>query len=35
VLIRELIDEALAFRRAMRPKSSGPARGKQPFPIEI
>ena len=33
--IRMLVDEGLAYRRAMRPKSSGPARGKQPFPIEI
>jgi hypothetical protein len=33
--IRMLIDEGLSYRRAMRPKSSGPAHGKQPFPIEI
>ena len=35
VLIRALIDEALAWRSTMRPKWSGPARGKQPYPIEI
>jgi hypothetical protein len=32
-MIRELIDEGLAWRSTMRPKSS--ARGKQPYPIDI
>jgi hypothetical protein len=34
-LFRELVDEALAWRSSMRPKSSGPARGKQPYPIDL
>ena len=33
-IVRELIDEALNFRRATRPKSSGPGRG-EPFPIDL
>jgi hypothetical protein len=30
-VFRELVDEALAFRKSARPKSSGPGRG-EPFP---
>jgi hypothetical protein len=33
-IARELIDEALSFRRASRPKSSGAGRG-EPFPIDL
>jgi hypothetical protein len=33
-IIRELLDEALSFRQAMRPKSSGAGRG-EPFPIDL
>jgi hypothetical protein len=33
-IARELLDEALSFRRATRPKSSGPGRG-EPFPIDM
>ena len=33
-IARELIDEALRFRRATRPKSSGPGRG-EPYPIDL
>ena len=32
-IVRELLDEALGFRRAARPKSSGSGRG-EPFPID-
>jgi hypothetical protein len=32
-IARELIDEALSFRRAARPRSSGAGRG-EPFPID-
>jgi hypothetical protein len=32
-IVRELLDEALSFRRAARPKSSGSGRG-EPFPID-
>jgi hypothetical protein len=35
VVVRELLGEALGFRRAMRPRTSGPARGKQPFEIDL
>ena len=34
VLFRELVDEALGARRALRPKSSGPGRG-EPFYIDL
>jgi hypothetical protein len=33
-LFRELVDEALSFRKASRPKSSGPGRG-EPYPIDL
>ena len=33
-IIRELLDEALSFRQAMRPKSSGTGRG-EPYPIDL
>ena len=32
-IARELLDEALSFRRAARPKSSGSGRG-EPYPID-
>jgi hypothetical protein len=32
-IVRELLGEALGFRRAARPKSSGSGRG-EPFPID-
>jgi hypothetical protein len=35
VLIRELLDEVLSFRQAMRPRSSGPGRRGAPFEIDI
>ena len=33
-IARELLNEAMAFRRAARPKSSGSGRG-EPFPINL
>ena len=34
-VVRALVADGLAWRSIMRPKSRGPARGKQPFPIDI
>lgn len=33
-VVRSLLDDGLAFRRSMRPKSSGPGRG-EPFYIDL
>ena len=33
-IARELLNEAMAFRRAARPKSSGSGRG-EPYPIDL
>ena len=33
-IARELLNEALSFRRASRPRSSGPGRG-EPYPISL
>jgi hypothetical protein len=33
-MVRELLDEAMAFRRSMRPRGSGSGRG-EPFPIDL
>ena len=35
VLFRALVDEALAWRSSMRPRSSGPVPRGAPFPIDI
>lgn len=34
-MIRQLINDGLLLRKSMRPKTSGPARGKQPYPINL